>query len=95
MSKEKILVNNFFCISLTNLLRRCVQPSVDVYIAKNSGRLHLTSRVDLECLSFQILNLPNNHTFRWFGNRKHYFCSRIEFVQHKGYQFDYILFDLA
>ena len=63
MSKEKILTNNFFCISLANLLRRCVHPSVDVYIAKKSGRIHLTSRVDLECLSFQILNLTDDHVF--------------------------------
>ena len=60
MSKDKILANKFFCISLANLLRRCVLPSVDVYLAKNSGHIHLTSRVDLECLSFQILNLTND-----------------------------------
>ena len=71
-------------------MRRCVYPSIDVYIGKNSGRIHLTSHVDLECLSFQI-----GHVFRWFRNRKHYFCSRIEFVHQKGYQYDYVLFDLA
>ena len=63
ISKEKILTNNFSCISLANLLRRCVHPSVNIYIAKKSGRIHLTSRIDLECLSFQILNLTDHHMF--------------------------------
>ena len=68
-------------------------PSVDVYIPKNAGRIYLTSRLDLECVSFQILNLANEHVFRWFN--KHYFCPRFEFVRQKGYQYDYTLFDLA
>ena len=95
IDKEKSLTNKFFCISLANVLRRYVYPSINVYIAKNSGLVHLTSCVDLECLSFQIVDLTNDHVFQGFGNCRHSVCGRIELAQQKGYQYDYILFDLA
>ena len=58
-AKENFSRNQVFCISLADELRKFIHPSLDVYIAKNSGRIHLTSRVDLDCLRFQILDLVN------------------------------------
>ena len=45
--KKIFLTNKVFCLcSLAVELRDSVHPSVDVYVAKNSGRIHITSRVD-------------------------------------------------
>lgn len=91
-AKENFSRNQVFCISLADELRKFIHPSLDVYVAKNSGRIHLTSRVDLDCLRFQILNLVNYHLFY---RRIFEYLPRpdLNFVQQKGYQYDYILFD--
>ena len=58
------LTNKVFCLcSLAVELRDSVHPSVDVYVAKNSGRIHITSRVDLECLRYRIFDIIDNLLF--------------------------------
>ena len=64
----------------------------------------MTSRVDLECLRYWIFDVINNHLFfkRNFRYQPHqradfmqqsFYGPWLEFVQQKGYQYDYILFD--
>ena len=103
--KKMFLTDKVFCLcSLSVELRDSVHPSVDVYVAKNSGRIHITSRVDLECLRYRISDVINKHLFfeRNFRYQPHegpdfiqqsFYGPRLEFVQQKGYQNDYILFD--
>ena len=62
--KKIFLTDKVFCLcSLAYKLRHFVHPSVDVYMAKNSGHIHITSCVDLECLHYQIFNIVNYHLF--------------------------------
>ena len=103
--KKLFLTNKVFCLcSLAVELRDSVHPYVDVYVAKNSGRIHITSCVDLECLHYRIFDVINNHLFfeRSFCYQPHqgpdfiqqrFYGPQHEFVQQKGYQYDYILFD--
>ena len=63
-----------------------------MFVAKNSGRIHLNSQADLDCLRFQILNLVNYHLF-YLQNLEHLPRPDLNFVQQKGYQYNYILFD--
>ena len=103
--KKMFLTNKVFCLySLAVELRDSVHPSVDVYVAKNSGPINITSRVDLEWLRYRIFDVINNHLFfeRNFRYQPHqgpdfiqqsFYGPRLEFVQQKGYQYDYILLD--
>ena len=65
MEGKKIFLTNkvFSLCSLAVELRDSVHPSVDVYVAKNSGRIHITSRVDLECLRYRIFDIIDNLLF--------------------------------
>ena len=63
-AKKMFLTSKVFCLcSLAVELRDSVHPSVDVYVAKNSGRIHITSRVDLECLRYRIFDIIDNLLF--------------------------------
>ena len=39
-TEEKFVSYKVFCVSLVDVLRGHVYPSIDVYIVKNSGRIH-------------------------------------------------------
>ena len=41
-TKENFSRNQFFCISLSDELRKFIHPSLNVYVVKNPGRIHLT-----------------------------------------------------
>ena len=88
-TKENFSRYQVFCISLADELRKSIHPSLDVYVVKDSGRIHLTSQVDLDCLLFQISNLVNYHLF----HHQNFEYLDYNFVQQKGYQYNYILFD--
>ena len=62
MEGNKMFLTNkvFYLCPLAVGLRDSVHPSVYVYPAKNSGRLHITTHVDLECLRYQIFVVINN-----------------------------------
>ena len=64
---------------------------IDIYVAKNFGYIHMTSRVDLYSLRSQVVDIVSNCPFyrRNFG----YLPSpKLQLVQQRGYQYDYILF---
>ena len=52
-TKENFSRKQFFCISLSDELRKFIHPSLNVYVVKNPGRIHLTSQ---SCFIFEILN---------------------------------------
>ena len=97
MEGKKMFLTNkvFYLCSLAVELRDSVHPSVDVYVAKNSGRIHITSHVDLECLRYRIFDAINNHliferNFRHQGPdfmQQNFYGPRFEFVQQKGDQY--------
>ena len=90
--KQKKIFYQVFCISLVDELRKFIHPSLDVYVTKKSGRIQLTSRADLDCLRFQILKLVHYHLF-YLQNLEHLPRPDLNFVQQKGYQYNYILLD--
>lgn len=62
--KQMLLTNKVIYLSFLAVeLRASVHPSVDVYVAKNSVRIHITSRVDLECLRYRTFDVINNYLF--------------------------------
>ena len=65
MEGKKMFLTNkvFWLCPLAAELRDSVHHSVNVYVAKNSGRIHITSPVDLECLRYRIFDVINNHLF--------------------------------
>ena len=73
-----------FFHTLTDDLRKNVHISIDLYVSKTTGYVHLTSRIDLQ------------------NARAAIFCSvkrcctayqvTLDFIQQKGYEYDYILF---
>lgn len=100
-TEEKFVSYKVFCVSLVDVLRGHVYPSIDVYIVKNSGRIHLSSYVNLEHFSFEVAQIAERHVFHWMYDRKFdYVMGLVEnfwldLVQKKGEQYDHILFDLA
>ena len=94
----------FYLCSLAVELRDSVHPSGDVYIAKNSGRIYITSLVDVECLCYRIFDVINNHlifeqNFCYQSHQEQEFTQQsfygawLESVQQREYQYDYSLFD--
>ena len=86
-----------FCISLSEKFKRVLHPSTDVYIAKSSGRIHVTANIDLMYEYFRISDIVWQHLFQdfWFrGNDTDdlYRCFRFKLCQQKGVQFDHFLF---
>ena len=70
-----------FFYTLTNDLRKIVHISIDLYVPKRTGYVRLTSRIDLQ------------------NARAATFCSikrcivnsaTLDFIQKKGYEYDYI-----
>ena len=62
--KENFSVDFFFYLSpLLEDLRNLVHRSIDIYVIKNSGYIHMTSRVDLYRLRSQVLDIVSNHPF--------------------------------
>ena len=62
--KQMLLTNKVISLSFLAVeLRGSVHPSVDVYVAKNSVRIHITSRVDLEFLRYRTFDVINNYLF--------------------------------
>ena len=51
-NEEKFVSYTVFCVSLVDVLSGHVYPSIDVYIVKNSGLIHLSSYVNLDHFSF-------------------------------------------
>ena len=98
---EKFISCKVFCVFLVDVLRRYVHPSIDVYIVKNSGRINCTSCVNLECFSFEVVQIAEHHVFHWMYDRKFDYVMRpvekfrLDLFHQKGEQYRYILFDLA
>ena len=42
-----IFQERLVCISLSEKFMRVLDPSIDVYVAKSSGRIHVTVDIDL------------------------------------------------
>ena len=76
-------------------------PFIDVYIAKNSGRINWTSCVNLERFSYEVVQIAEHHVFHWMYDRKFDYVMRpvekfrLDLFHQKGEQYRYILFDLA
>ena len=92
-----ILQKQLFCISLSEKFQRVLHPSIDDYVAKSSGRIHVTANIDLMHEYFSISDIVWQHLFHdfWFrGNDIYdlYRCFRLKLCQQKGLQFDYFLF---
>ena len=65
MSRKEIFDNKqVILFSLTDDLRNYVHSSIRLYLAKNSGNIHLTSRVDLDNCHFYNLCHLIFKTFR-------------------------------
>lgn len=98
---EKFISCKVFCVFLVDVLRRHVHPSIDVYIAKNSGRINWTSCVNLERFSYEVVQIAEHHVFHWMYERKFDYVMRsvenfwLDLFHQKGKQYGYILFDLA
>ena len=45
------------------ILKSCAHASIELYVSRNSGFIHLTSKVDLESVRFKILDIAINHIF--------------------------------
>ena len=89
-----IFQKQLFCISLSERFQRVLHPSIDVYVAKSSGRIQVTANIDLMHEYFRISDIVWQHLFHdfWFrGNDIYdlYRCFRLKFCQQKGLQFDY------
>ena len=85
------------CISLSEKFQRVLHPSIDVYVAKSSSRIHVTANADLMHECFRISDIVWQHLFHdfWFwGNDIYdlYRCFRLKLSQSKRLQFDYFLF---
>ena len=92
-----IFQKRLFCISLSEKCKRVLHPSIDVYVAKSSGRIHVTANIDLMHKYSRITDIVRQHLFHdfWFrGNDTYdlYRCFRLKPCQQKGLQFDYFLF---
>ena len=73
------------------ILKSCAHASIELYVSRNSGFIHLTSKVDLESVRFKILDIAINHIF--YKNNGEYLSSpRHYFTQQKGYKYGYVLF---
>ena len=91
--KENFSIDFFFYLfPLLEDLRNLVHRSIHIYVAKNSGYIHMTSRVDLYSLHSQVLDIISNHPF-YRRNFEYLPSPKLQFVQQKGYQYDYILFE--
>ena len=91
--KENFSIDFFFYLfPLLEDLRNLVHRSIDIYVAKNSGYIHMTSRVNLYSLRSQVLDIVSNHPF-YRRNFEYLPSPKLQFVQQKGYQYDYILFE--
>ena len=80
-----------FLFSLSSVLKSCVHASFELYLSRNSGFIHLTSRVDLEKVRFKILDIVMNHIF-YLNNGEYLSTPRLDFIRQKGYEYDYVLF---
>ena len=71
-----------FLYSLGCELRDKVHASIESYISKKTAYIHITSRVDLEHDCYQIISIARDCVA---------YSAYLDFVQQKGYQYDYIL----
>ena len=51
----------FFCATLVDKLDD-FEPSIGIYIAKSSGRIHVTSSKDLFCYSHDVIRICKSHS---------------------------------
>ena len=92
MSRKEIFDNKqVILFSLTDDLGNYVHSSIRLYLAKNSGNIHLTSRVDLDNCRCRIFSIVRSHPF-YYQNESYFYSLDFEFVQQKGNEYDYILF---
>ena len=68
-----------------------MHASIELYFSRSSGFIRLTSRVDLESVRFKILDILMNHFF-YLNNAEYLSAPRFDFIQQKGYEYDYGLF---
>ena len=93
-----IFQKRLFCISLSDKLRRFLDTSIDVYIAKSSGRIHITANIDLIRFYSSVTQIVWQqhffHDFWFWGNYTYdfYRCLELRLCQQKGCQYDYFLF---
>ena len=86
-----IFQKRLFCISLSDKFKRFIHPSIDVYVAKSSGRIHVTVNIDLMHEYSRITEIVWQHLFHdfWFWGNDTHSCFRLKLCQEKGLQFDY------
>ena len=92
-----IFQKRLFFISLSEKFKGVLHPSIDAYVAKSSGRIHVTANIDLMHEYFRISDIVWQHLFHdfWFrGNDSTISIDVLDlsFVKKKGLQFDYFLF---
>ena len=64
-----IFQKRLFCISLSEKFKGVLHPSIDVYVAKSSGRIHVTANIDLMHEYFRISDIVWLHLFHDFWLR--------------------------
>ena len=79
-----------FLFSLSSILKSCVHDSIELYVSRNSGFIHLTSTVDLESVRFKILNIVMNCIF-YLNNGEYLSTPRLDFIQQMGHEYDCVL----
>ena len=81
-----IFQKQLFCISLSEKFQRVLHPSTDVYVAKSSGRIHVTANIDLMHEYFRTSDIVWQHLFHNFWVRGNdlndlYRCFKLLFAE--------------
>ena len=84
MSSKEIFHNKqVILFSLSDDLRNYGHLFIQLYLAKNSGNIHLTSRVDLDNCCCRIFNIVRSLSF-YNQSESYFYLLDFEFVQQKG-----------
>ena len=83
-----IFQKQLFCISLSEKFQRVLHLSIDVSVAKSSGRIHVMANIDLMHEYFRISDIVWQHLFHdfWFRGNDIYDLYRcFSFVNKRDY----------
>ena len=89
---------HLFCATLFADLRKKVDPTIDIYIAKSSRAIHLTCCRDISVKFVRILEMCyDTESGKIIDDRIYYLnyheITKLYLFQKKGNQWDYLLFD--
>ena len=73
-----------FLFTRSSILKSFVHASIELYVSRGSGFIHLFSRVELESVGFNILDIVMNHIF-YLTNAEYLSTPRFDFIQLNGY----------